>query len=129
MVATSSLTHYLLLILLALVASSLQSDLSVQPECKIERVSVRVSADVPGCDDAIITVRACNGACFSGEAIIVDPPFSSNNCSSCQPDNYKVKPRRVLFTCDGKQAERRMYLPNVRGCRCFDCLTYVDSSV
>ena len=52
MVVAASLTHYLLLILLALVASSLHSDLPVQVQSVCHTERVRVSTVFPGCEAA-----------------------------------------------------------------------------
>ena len=130
MVVATSLTHYLLLLLMALVGSSLQSDFLPTCRCKIERMSMNVSAGVPGCDDATIKVRICNGACTSAQLVRLEPPFVSAMCNSCQSSNYKIKPKRVKFICDGKPTKHRVYLPVVKECSCSACTTtYADSFV
>ena len=113
----ASLVHYLLLLMLTLIGSSLQDE--VLEKCVVMKKNMTV--DYPGCESEVIEMKTCNGACFSSLTTKLDPPFFSSACNCCQPTLYKTKPRRMEFICDGKPTMHRIYLPRIKKCKCSGC--------
>lgn len=121
MAVTTGLVSYLVLILLALVSGSLldtekMSTESAENVCRVERMTTTVTFE--GCEDASIIVRACNGACISGMATILDPPYVYSECKSCRPTvvSEKYKFRRVKSMCNGTETIQRVYWPLIKEC-------------
>ena len=145
MVATTSLVHSLLLMSLALVCGSwiaigcqvsvrdrvrvgvrvrtLPDTMDAESECKIERVITTVKYD--GCEDANITVRACNGACISAIQATLHPPFFHLLCTSCQPTIYSSSVKMVKFMCNGTETTHRVYRPLIKECGCVNTTTSI----
>lgn len=119
----SLLCYLLLTSLLTLACGSRPIDkydaINEKSECKVERVTMAVSFD--GCEDACITVSACNGVCLSATTTISHPPFTQPTCTACQPVHYIDKRRRfrrVKVMCNGTETTQKVYWPRIKKCGC-----------
>ena len=83
---------------------------------QIERV--RVSVKYPGCESTTAVVKVCNGACISSHVLVLSPLFLSLTCTGCRAIQYRTKPERITFICDGVEFVHRVYLPTIEDCAC-----------
>jgi hypothetical protein len=95
------------------------------PKCEVERVTKVVSYD--GCEDAYVTVRACNGGCISTVGTILVPPYVTEWCSSCQATKYrsKLKKSKVKLMCNGEETVRHVYWTKILECGCVNATSSV----
>ena len=108
-----------MLLFLACVSCSLQEKIgntTLENECQVERM--RVPVEYPGCENTTTVVKVCNGACISAHESILSPPFWSSTCTGCRAIQYRTKPKRITFICDGVEFVHRMYLPTMEDCVC-----------
>lgn len=109
----------LLLTLATVPPTSCQSLGELESECKLEKTTVEVH--YPGCEPTTTTIPVCNGACLSGVRSILQPPFQQLTCNSCRAIQYRTKPKRLTFVCDGVEFVHRVYYPFAEDCGCVDC--------
>lgn len=92
----------------------------LQESCKMVRRPIAVPYE--GCEPATVTVKTCSGAVGSFEGFEVTPVnyiwtvFFKRSCMVVHGD-YKIKPRRVKFNCNGIMEEKRIYLPVLKACK------------
>ena len=110
-----------------LLASTLLVLISIQStNCELTSVcgmvsNVTVEVKYEGCEPLLVKLRTCSGACLSSMESINIPPYQKRTCNSCRPTQWRVKPRRFTFTCDGVQVTHRLYYPVIDECGCVDC--------
>ena len=101
------------------------------PYCSKYRKVMEVS--YPGCKSALTVVKVCAGTC-SSENLLYPQTMTINGtnttateimpgayCSCCQPLEWRIKPRRIYFKCNNETIQRRVFLPVVRECGCYNC--------
>lgn len=82
---------------------------------------LNVTVPYQGCQPSYTNIAVCGGACRSHTLQKVSFPFSVQDCSCCAPTYYRVKVRKIWFTCGSKRERKRVFLPNVRSCGCVRC--------
>lgn len=90
-----------------------------------ERKTMPVTITSAGCEPREYNVHYCTGSCQSSATVHVpkgtSSPTITEQCHCCRGIDYKVKLRRLAFTCDGVQTNRTVYLPIITKCECNIC--------
>ena len=93
----------------------------ISSECGVVKTNVTVG--YPGCNSTQVIFRACHGACISAMIAIANPPYLRKHPSVCGPSQYRTKPRRIRFNCNGNEELHRVYMPRVSECICLNTLS------
>lgn len=100
-----------------LLSGSMQTDCSNVPH----KIRMPVPGPRDGCEATSTIVKVCSGLCPSQTVMQVEPPFTNVSCSCCGASHWRVKPRRLNFTCNGVIETHRIYLPIAEQCGCINC--------
>lgn len=94
---------------------------SSEPLCKRHNVDIVVPYE--GCEPVTTTIKMCGGICSSYVAATLNAPNTLSRCTCCQPSEYQIKVKKLMFKCDGYEElqEKRVFLPRVRQCGCVEC--------
>jgi hypothetical protein len=88
--------------------------------CELTEVTQDLSARNGKCVAPAQTMTICAGSCPSQQTLILDFPYTVNNCACCQGN---VVFKEVEFECEGEGLVK-MEVPQHESCGCLECVAW-----
>jgi hypothetical protein len=91
------------------------------PYCDIEDTVQDLRIENGKCVARAVPLTVCKGSCPSQQSLVMDFPYTVNNCACCQGD---VAFKEVDFECDEGSVRQNVRVPYHASCGCRVCLEW-----